>query len=165
MPHLISGLCYLVSNVESNVRNKLQSNWGGVRRHFLCGFLGLTLTVLTGCGGGDAKTDVGPTGTVTGTVTLKGAPLSKGRINFTNTKGAAGGSGALGESGTYQLDEPLPVGDYDIFVSFEFSPEVLKDGGTAELLKSIPKKYRSAKTSKLTASVKEGDNTFDFALK
>lgn len=96
---------------------------------------------------------------------LKGAPLSKGRINFTNAKESAGGSGALDETGAYKLDEPIPVGEYDVFVSFEFSPEALKDGVTADLLKEIPKKYRSAKTSKLTATVKEGENTFDFTLK
>ena len=165
MPHFMSGPCCLVSNASLVECKEPKSIWGGVRRHFLCGFLSLTLSVLTGCGGGEAKTDVGPTGTVSGTVTLKGSPLSKGRINFTNTKGAVGGSGALGEGGAYQLDEPLPVGEYDIFVSFEFSPDALKDGGTAELLKSIPKKYRSAKTSKLTASVKEGENKFDYSLK
>jgi len=135
-----------------------------MRRQFLCGVLGLTLSVLSGCGG-EAKKDIGPSGTVTGLVTLKGSPLTKGRVNFTNAKESAGGSGALGEGGAYTLDEPIPVGDYDVFISFEFSPEALKDGVTAELLKDIPKKYRSAKTSKLTASVKEGENKFDFPLK
>jgi hypothetical protein len=119
---------------------------------------------MYGCSS-EGKKDIGPTGTVTGLVTLKGTPLTKGRINFTNAKEAVGGSGALGDGGVYKLDEPIPVGDYEVFISFEFSPEALKDGVTNDLLKEIPKKYRSAKASKLTASVKEGENTFDFTLK
>jgi hypothetical protein len=137
--------------------------WATTRRRVLCGIMALSLCVLSGCGG-EAKKETGPTGTVTGAVTLKGAPLATGRVNFTKTEGGAGGSGALKEGGAYTLDEPLPVGDYNVFVSFEFSPDALKSGA-ADVLKTIPKKYRSAKTSKLTASVKEGENKFDFPLK
>jgi len=136
----------------------------GMRRLLLGGIIALTLSVFSGCGGGDEKADVGPTGTVTGAVTLKGVPLAKARINFTNSKLGAGSSGALGSDGTYTLDEPLPVGLYNVFVSFEFSPEALKEGPT-DLLKSIPKKYRSAATSKLTADVKEDSNKYNFDLK
>ncbi|MFO1005868.1 MAG: hypothetical protein U0929_07915 [Planctomycetaceae bacterium] len=154
----------MVSDAGSGGHAGPRNHWAVKRRQFLCGVLGLVLSVLSGCGG-EANKAIGPTGTVTGLVTLKGSPLTKGRINFTNAKESAGGSGSLGEGGAYQLDEPIPVGDYDVFISFEFSPEALKDGVTADLLKEIPKKYRSAKTSKLTATVKEGENTCDFTLK
>lgn len=164
MPHFKSWQCRLVSDVSSGRQTGPRIHWAVMRRRFLCLILGLGLSVLSGCGG-EAKKAIGPTGTVTGLVTLKGSPLTKGRINFTNTKESAGGSGALGEGGAYKLDEPLPVGEYDVFISFEFSPDALKDGVTTELLKEIPKKYRSAKTSKLTASVKEGENAHDFTLK
>lgn len=154
----------LVSSASSGGHAESQNYWAIARRQLLCGMVTLFMAVLGGCSS-ESKNEVGPTGTVTGLVTLKGTALSKGRINFTNTKGQAGGSGALGEGGAYKIDEPLPVGEYDVFLSFEFSPDALKDGGIADLLKEIPKKYRSAKTSKLSASVKEGDNTFDFTLK
>lgn len=133
------------------------------RRLFIGCVYGLSLGLLAGCSN-QAKEDVGPTGTVTGEVTLKGAPLTEGRLNFANVQGGAGSSGALTEGGKYTLDEPLPVGEYDVFISFEFSPEALKSG-MSDVLKTIPKKYRSAKNSKLKASVKEGENKHDFSLK
>ncbi len=139
------------------------------RRWFLFGVLSLCLWMGAGCSS-EVKKDVGPTGTVSGVVKVKGAPLTSGRVNFTKAEGDAGGSGAMGQGGQYKLDEPIPVGEYTVFISFEFSPEAMKlgEGMTEDVLKivdSVPKKYRNPKTSKVSKSVKEGTNEISIELK
>ncbi len=117
---------------------------------------------IAGCSGGSDQT---PSGSVSGKVSLKGAPVAAGRVNFLG-KGA-GASADLKPDGTYQLEGRLPVGDYAVSITAAGlgdqppSEDPQKDQA-AQL--NLPKKYQSESTSGLTVKVVQGSNSFPFDL-
>ena len=111
----------------------------------------------------------GPTGTVSGTVTINGQPCGKGNINFINENISVHGAAILQSDGTYALKVgtsfSVPVGDYRVAIvgddpsapppdpsALMSNPEKFKSND------SIPPKYRDPKTSGLLVVVKEGAN-------
>ena len=122
----------------------------------------LSLVGLAGCGR-----------SVQGTVTLDGAPVEEGVIEFTPKQGA-GGAGTTGGpivNGKYTLSSakaPAP-GSYRVEVHWRKKtgrrvptpgdPDVPMD----ETVETVPANYNSVST--LTADVTSGGNTFDFPLK
>lgn len=125
-----------------------------------CGIAGMMLSLLTGCGGG-SKTN--PTGEVYGKVTVGGQPLVEGRVNLTSKNGVGSG-GDLKPDGSYTVDGSLPVGVYDVFITFNIPPA--KVGTPAEnVMKTVPPKYLSQAKSGLTAEVKKGRTEYNFDLK
>jgi len=121
----------------------------------------IALSLLTGCGGGPKAV---PTGNVSGKVTVAGKPLVAGRINFISDKLGVGAGGDLSTDGSYKLDGAVPLGVYDVFLTFNIAPSQI--GTPAEdVRKSVPTKYLGQKTSKLTAEVKQGNTVYDFDLK
>lgn len=131
-----------------------------LRRHVLCGLAAVALGLLTGCGDSG---EYNPTGEVTGKVSVKGQPLTAGRINFVSDRGV-GASGALKPDGTYTLEGALPVGTYSVFITFDISPA--QRGTAAEnVLKTVPEKYQAQATSGLTADLEEGRTEVNFDLK
>jgi hypothetical protein len=123
-------------------------------------FLGLLACASwqVGCG---AKAP--PTGSVSGKVTYKGQPLTTGVVTFINEKAGSGASGEIDASGSYWIAS-IRTGEYNVAVqqcppSPSAGPEAK---GSWKL--NIPDKYQALETSGLTAMVKEGKNTADFAL-
>ena len=140
---------------------------------------------VTGCEPGSNEY-MGPTGTVSGKVTLNGKAVPEGcRLAFVSDAGFSA-SGTVGADGSYQLSvlksggssPKIPVATYRVSVgppsSGEMSEaeyEAMMDssasgGAEAASTKSvIPDKYQAAATSELTFDVTEGANTIDIDLK
>ena len=130
-----------------------------------CGIL-LAL-FLTGCGSSGPE---GPTGTVRGTVSYKGKPVTEGLVQFFSGNGI--GQGTISSDGTYILGWPgglaVPVGEYRVSINPPRLPDNDDDPGAAAPVnkdKRFPKKYRVVVTSGLTCKVTEGGNTHDFDMK
>ena len=115
----------------------------------------LAILLLSGCGRGDRP----PLGTVSGTVTLDGKPLTGARLIFEPAAGGRASTGLTDDKGRYELiyirkDKGAKVGAHLVRISIADS-----DAGNAELL---PDRYNSR--SVLKAEVKQGHNTVDFPL-
>ncbi len=122
---------------------------------------------------------IGPTGTVSGTVTLKGKPLGEATITFFGQNNGDTAMGVTQGDGTYTLmygiGFSVPAGDYRVSVTTGISPnappvdpsEMMKSMKPGPLAKStIPTKYQDPGTSALVAVVKEGTNpNISFDLK
>ncbi len=120
----------------------------------------MTVT-LFGCSG------EGPTGDVQGTVTLDGQPFTQGSVVFFSAVGVPAGVAKLGLSGQFSLDEPLPVGEYQVAIQpgEDELPAGAENPNPGPPAVSVPPKYMSETTSGLTATVKEGENSFPFDMK
>jgi hypothetical protein len=149
---------------------------------FLAAMSLCVVVTVAGCGSpGDGYT--GARGQVTGKVTLDGQPLQKGcQIIFMSATGGYTAAGVIEDAGAYKLsysdERGLPAVEYQIQFTAPISPpasapsdptkmaETMKLGtkmkGTDE--GPFPTKYASVNTSKLFFTVKEGQNTADFAL-
>ena len=162
--------------------NQLSGSLEFAMLHSLCsGLTGLlVVSVLVGCGSkGDGYS--GPRGSVAGTITIDGSPLKSGcQVVFVSDKGYMA-SGPVGEGGTYKLSYPhggIPAVEYKVQLS---APAVSapaqpvdptkmaeslklskKSGGANEA--PFPPKYLSASSSKMSFTVKDGENKADFAL-
>lgn len=112
-------------------------------------------------------------GNVGGEVKLNGEPVTAGRISFASVPPGTTGMATLQADGTYQVKmhdgDGLPVGEYQV----NFLPPIndvafgaLEDPApSASQEFKIPEKYRTAKSSGLTISVTEGENSpFNFDL-
>jgi hypothetical protein len=134
---------------------------------------------MAGCG--DKKPVRGPTGTVSGKVTLNGKPAPAGcTVVFMQQEKTVPASGVVGADGAYSVSNAL-VGASKISVSppakasaaaDPSNPEAYKavmmgkgGKGSAETKPAIPAKYGSFETSGLTFTVKEGSNSHDIELK
>ncbi len=140
-------------------------------------FRGLVLFVLvslTGCGHAGTFAISGPTGTVSGKVTLDGKPVPVGStVTFRHSKSAHTPAAIVGDDGSYtlQLAETLrvPVGVYTVGIvapsSGSKAPEGLmkaslepkKDAGQT----TIPSKFLNPDTSPIKVEVVEGQNSLD----
>jgi hypothetical protein len=126
----------------------------------------LSLSWMIGCGGGPKIT--GPTGTVQGKVTYKNQPVSEGQVVFMSVMGSAVGD--IQTDGTYTLKwqgrSTVPIGEYKVYV-VPPRPQ-LAPGQEAPVTvphPSIPEKYQLMSTTDLTASVKEGENSYAVEMK
>jgi len=123
------------------------------------------VAALSGCGG---ASETVPIGTASGTVTLKGQPLTVGRVNFVATGGGASAFGDLSPEGAFTIPGPLPTGDYSVYLT----PVGLGDTPPSENpaqdkptpLEGVAKSYLDPQTTDLKAIVKEGKNSFKFDL-
>ena len=134
------------------------------RQVFLLASL-LVLIVLPGCGGDGAP----PRYPVSGKVTYQGQPVPEGIVNFIKVGGGAEAA-TLTADGTFDFKpiEGLPAGDYQVFI---IPPETMNTPPTPDRpntpvkeFPNIPKKYRLAASSELTATVAAKDEnklTFD----
>ena len=109
---------------------------------------------------------------VSGKVTYKGNPVTKGTITFQATSpGGRNATGMIDPGGYYRLQTENPsdgalVGDYVVVISAR-DDEVLdyipKTPVPPKYL--VPAKFEDPKTSGLKATVKSGSNPIDFELK
>lgn len=123
--------------------------------------VGLAVALLAGCG------DSQPT--LTGVVTLDGAPLANGNISFLPAGEGAGASATIGPDGAYDVRtgsvRGLAPGEYVVTVSAN-GPPITKRGSDLPLPGKLltPKKYSTSRTSDLRATVQPGENTLNFEL-
>lgn len=120
---------------------------------------------MTGCGGAKKV----PVGEVAGKVTFEGKPVSHGIVTFMNTTIGAGDEATLNPDGTYAIKNPIPVGEYKVFI---LPPVVYQkvdvrgpEVGVQMATKEIPQKYQTIGTSDLKATVTEGKNECNFDMK
>ena len=129
-------------------------------------FSGILLTAL-GCGGGAG--DYPDMGTVSGTVTLGGSPVSGASVSFRPSEAGARGAAAVTDSsGYYELQysanmEGAKVGEHTVRISTYQEAGPGEDGELVDAVpETIPNQYNSQTTLKQT--VEPGSNTFDFEL-
>jgi hypothetical protein len=121
------------------------------------------LAAFAGCG-----SQLGAT--VSGKVTLDGAPLTSGDVMFTPTgKGPAAG-GSIDSSGSYQLatgtDSGLPPGEYKVtVVATKPAPPAAANQPPPAPIPITPPKYGRPETTDLKVTVAAGSNTIDLTLK
>ena len=147
----------------------------------------LAIVILPFCGGCGPGGFSGPTGTVSGTVTLNGEPVPSGcSVAFVSDDGHAA-SGTVGAGGKYELSvagegNNVPAATYKVMISPPSAGEVSDAdydemmeeesagaGGEAEAKTQsekevIPAKYQSTGTSELSFEVKAGSNTIPISL-
>ncbi len=126
----------------------------------------LTLLSLAGCSGGSEEREFA---TVSGTITVAGQPLKSGRVNFHSDVVGAGAVADLDEDGMYKIDGELPVGPYAVYLTGQELTGQTNDQGVFQPLTIVPlegvdEKYQAATSTDLTADLKVGRNTVDFAL-
>lgn len=123
------------------------------------------LVFVSGCGGV-------PTGSVSGSASIDGAPVPAGRIVFTSSENTCSGTIADGEYNLAHNGSPnIPVGEYIVTVfpprnEEKFNPDTNKiefvDLGVDP--KIFPKKYQVKSTSDLKFTSKAGENRLDIEL-
>ena len=112
---------------------------------------------LIGCRGN------APTGSVSGTVTYNGKPVSSGLVLFVNMKTGIGASAELDTTGAYKVPS-LWTGEYQVNLqTLTPSPAEMAEGMQPKI-PNVPDKYLDLQTSGLTATVTEGKNSIDFTL-
>ncbi|WP_417388437.1 carboxypeptidase-like regulatory domain-containing protein [Gimesia sp.] len=126
---------------------------------FLCAICLLTTTLIAGCSGGGADTP--KLGQVSGTITLDGQPLTQASVTFQPQSGAPS-VGMTDASGKYELaytpdTKGAIPGQHTVRISKMGEP-----GSPNDTEDQVPAKFNQ--NSKLTAEVKEGENTVNFDL-
>ena len=122
----------------------------------------VALAALLGCGASQP--------TLSGIVTLDGAPLAGANLSFIPVGSGAGAAATTGTDGSYEVrtgsGEGLAAGDYIVTVSAN-GPPVTRPGSDLPLPGKLltPKKYSTSQTSDLRASVQTGANELNFELK
>lgn len=129
-----------------------------------CLYLSLVLCVfVSGCGKDSSQ---GPTGSVTGTVTIDGKPLTSGSVEFFRKDGGASDSAKVDDKGQFKI-ESLPVGEYQVSFHPPQAPQP-EDEATGKLASKptlIHVGYQDASSSGETRKVTEGENSFEFKLR
>ncbi|MDG2390286.1 MAG: hypothetical protein P8M30_13315 [Planctomycetaceae bacterium] len=140
-------------------------------------FFVVSAIFLAGCGGDTGYS--GPTGTVSGTITLDDQPVAA-NLTFMNSIDGFTASGVADGSGKFSLqsngETAIPVGKYQVGVTAaadgpEMDPEAAmkasmesEDGSAGGSDSAIPTKYASPAGSGLSFEVKEGDNSFEVKM-
>ena len=126
-------------------------------------FLSLMIALCLAAGCGPAKH---PTGPVSGQVTYKGKPLTKGRVIFIHEKGPYA-YGDISPNGRYLCQAPL--GECKVAISCrEDPPENLPPEkivpGVYNMKSLIPERYENHMASGLKLEVRAEANTADWKL-
>jgi hypothetical protein len=119
----------------------------------------LTGLIALGCRSADRPIAVG------GKVTFQGEAVTEGTVQFNDDKTGRGTEVDLGPDGSYQAR--LPAGVYTVII---LPPQMMesKSGPPDPQFKkvaNIPNKYRSTRTSGLTAAVSADTTVHDFDMK
>lgn len=115
-------------------------------------WLALALTAAAGCGGGKSA------GSVAGTVTYNGGPVTAGSLNLISVSGAAA-LARIGDGGAFKIDGELAPGEYKAYVTPPL-PEPQPPGAKAAPPKKfeVPPRFQDPATSGTTVTVKPGTN-------
>jgi len=108
--------------------------------------------------------------TVSGKVTLDGAPLTTGNVMFTPTGQGPAAGGTINPSGVYEIttgtEEGLPPGEYKVtVVATKPAPPAAPDKPPPPPIPITPAKYGRPETTDLKHTVKSGINVIDLELK
>jgi len=140
---------------------------------------GSCVLAVVGCGGGSSPAH-GPTGTVTGKVTVNGKSVPNGcTVVFVHEKTNVPASGIVGGDGSYSaakvLAGPNKVSitppakattvDQSNMDAYKAAMMGKKDAGPKGTPAPFPTKYLTPEKSGLSVTVKEGANTYDIELK
>ena len=117
--------------------------------------------------GGCSKPEV--LSSVSGTVTFNGQPFpaGAGAVCFYSAEQDSSARCTIQEGGKYVFPTPLPVGNYQVFISDPPAlgpPEPGAPPPRQPARVNFPDKYRSFETSGLTFRVEEGPNEFNINL-
>lgn len=145
----------------------------------------VALLAAVGCSSGPSDGYTGERGQVSGTVTLDGAPLTKGcQVIFISKTGSYTASGVVGDDGKYSLvyngGNKLPAVEYQVQLTApvvnETTPAApvdptkmaaqmnLSAGAPAAPAGPFPTKYASTNSSTLEFKVEPKDNVIDLKL-
>jgi hypothetical protein len=130
---------------------------------------------LSGCQKG---VDYGPTGKVSGKLTMEGKPLSPGtQVVFMHPEKGYAAFGNTDAAGAYKItswnDGNMPIGPYQVMIQApagnddpeSMTPEQMLDPEIEGIKEAeFPFKYRQTSTSGLSFEVKTGENTIDIDL-
>lgn len=109
------------------------------------------LWVIAGCG---PKSAASTSGTVSGTVTVNGAPLKSGMVHVAPAADAPGWMAPIGEKGAYVAGYVAP-GTHKVWLSD--GSRILPAGIPRDkAFQSVPEKYLSADTTPLSVTVTVG---------
>jgi hypothetical protein len=124
---------------------------------------------LSGCGNPIDRMTFFP---VDGKVVLAdGKPLTAGNVVFVGTETTLTNAAKLGSDGTFAFKstkDGLPPGDYSVRIEVDESetgPSKGKSPRRKGGMLPFPEKYLDEDTSELKATVKPGENHFNFELK
>jgi hypothetical protein len=155
---------------EQNVQRKRQGFLRGPFCTRLCGIQAVLLVlaaaiVISGCSSEE------PRGRIAGRVTCQGKPLTEGRVVFINTEKGVSMTARIQPDGTYEVmtakGAGLPLGEYRVAVCPpppDATVGVFVKPANAGSHAGIPRKFRDVKTSGLTLTVHDGDNTLDIHM-
>jgi hypothetical protein len=122
-------------------------------------FAAAALAAVLGCGSSGP-----PTGKVSGTVLLKGKPLTRGTVNFLMKEKGIGAEAPIDATGKYAFATPLVAGTYAVSVTPP-PPEPVPPGTRpAKTAPEIPAKFREPTSSGLSFTVKGGQNEYPIAI-
>jgi hypothetical protein len=118
------------------------------------------MLVIAGCGGGKK-----PSGSVSGTVSYKGKPVTDGFINFLDSSRGTAAQGKVDSKGAFTLEGDIEVGTYKVYLQPPL-PEQLPPGKVSARPKyDIPPKFQDPAQTTVTQEVKQGPNTFTIEFK
>lgn len=154
-------------------------------RLFAAFFLGLATGFSSiGCGGDEAKFE-GPTGTVTGQLTLNKKAVGEGFIIIFTEEGERGfmGTATTDSDGNYTIKtkaaDEMPVGSYKVSITPPQPESSVTPGDNSDyknqmsaggkkqsetVVSSIPQKYTQSETSGLKYKVEEGEQKININL-
>ena len=121
------------------------------------------------------SSDLGPTGTVQGTVHLDEQPLPLVNVEFRDLVSGHGGIGPTDDRGNYAITNrfggKLPVGKYQVIVTpaapvftQEYSDTLDPNAPSFVPERTFPEKYSTASESGLSFEVVKGKNTYDINM-
>jgi len=115
--------------------------------------------VLGGC------TAEKPSGTVSGTVKYKGAPVASGNVNFVDPAKGTASQAKLDGSGNFTLPGTLEAGTYKVYINPPI-PEQLPPGQAPKKVAKLdlPPKYQDPGQTPVSKEVKAGPNTITIDL-
>jgi hypothetical protein len=149
-----------------------------ITRRARCSFawmagLALLASFAAGCSG---EFDYGPTGTVSGRLTMDGKPLKEGtQVAFMQLEKGYIAFGPTDPDGNFTVSSwnegQLPVGQYTVMIqppggvqTKEPTAEELLAGKGKVAATQFPMKYSQTSTSGLKYEVKEGENRFEIDI-
>lgn len=126
---------------------------------WLCSLAAGLMTVV-GCGG-----DARPTGTVSGKVTLDGSTYSDASVVFLGVESGQASSANIESDGTFRLPDPLPVGEYVVYLAPKAAEDPAAEPAPVTIDQSVPEKYWNEADSDIHVDIQEGKNEVAVELK
>lgn len=117
----------------------------------------LTLFALGGCDSG-----VAPTGTVAGSVTVKGKPLTNAMVTIFSPALGRGTNCRIDETGAYVTPIGLPPGSYAVVV--EKVPPPPGEIAVPGMPPGVPGEYGASHTTPLKVEIVEGETKYDVSI-